>query len=331
MRILIPVLWLGVAAVSSAHHAAGAVYDVNSVSEIEGTVIDVSWRNPHVKMSLQVGDGEESSVWNLEMGAVNTIQRLGVNTGAIVTGDKIRAAGAPAHDGAQRMFVSNILLNDGRELLMLPASPPRWAEQASKQTVISAQDKAKAELAAKGLFRVWTRRLSVPPAIDVTLTDTAREVREQWDPINDNPTLRCERPGMIEAMVTPSPIALEQAGQDIIIRMEEWDQARRVLMANSTTQSAAAPNPLGHSIGRWDAEILHVSTSHINWPYFDDKGTPQSEKVVIEETFTISSDEQHMTWKAVIQDAESLVGSATIIEEYVWIAGEQIKPYDCAL
>ena len=331
MRILIPVLWLGVATVSSAHHAAGAVYDVNSVSEIEGTVITISWRNPHVKMSLQVENGEESVIWNLEAGAVNTIQRLGVNTGAIVTGDKIRAAGAPAHDDARRMFVSNILLSDGRELLMLPASPPRWAEKASKQTVISAQDKVKAELAANGLFRVWTRLLSVPPTIDVTLTDNATEIRDQWDPVNDNPTLRCERPGMIEAMVTPSPISLEQAGEDIIIRMEEWDQQRRVLMADSTTQSIEVPNPLGHSVGRWDGNILHVSTSHINWPYFDDKGTPQSDKVAIEETFTMSVDEQYMTWKAVIQDAENLVGFATIIEEYVWVAGEQIKPYDCAL
>ena len=53
--------------------------------------------------------------------------------------------------------------------------------------------------------------------------------------------------------------------------------------------------------------------------------------MAIEETFTMSGDEQYMTWKAVIVDAENLVGPATIIEEYIWVAGEQIKPYDCAL
>lgn len=327
--------------IASAHHAAGAVYDMANISEVAGEVVAISWRNPHIHMTLRVagqGVNEQGSdvEWNLEAGAINTVSRMGVTTDDIHVGDEIRVAGHLARDGQLSMFVSNALTADGRELFLLPASPRRWPAEALGTSEITAAAAAEAELQADGLFRVWTRLLSVPPLREATLTAKAEAGKSQWDPVADNPTLRCERPGMIEAMVTPSPIALVRDGENVIIQMEEFDQTRTVHMVDlidleNVDPASVDASPLGYSTGVWDSDDLVVNTSRINWPYSDDEGTPQSEAVTIVERFSMHADGMHMTWEGRVTDAENLVGTALIREEYVWVPGEQIKRYDCAL
>ncbi|MGI9259638.1 MAG: DUF6152 family protein, partial [Gammaproteobacteria bacterium] len=78
---------------SQAHHAANAVYDMTSLSELTGEVTTVSWRNPHIRMSLQVETPDGAEIWELEAGAINTVERLGVSTDDIRVGDRIRVAG----------------------------------------------------------------------------------------------------------------------------------------------------------------------------------------------------------------------------------------------
>jgi hypothetical protein len=322
---------IGTSRVALSHHSANTVYDMDNVIEIEGEVLDVSWRNPHIKMTLHVGASGDETIWELEAGAMNTVQRLGVTTDDIHVGDRIRVAGFAGRQRPSSLFVSNALLSDGRELLLLPASPPRWQAASASTSVITDAQAAEANRRAEGLFRVWTRLLSVPPFFDVSLTDEAMARRSRWDPLIDDPTLRCEPPGMVEAMVTPSPTELARDADDIIIRMEEWDQSRRIVMSAPDNQTDVAATPLGFSVGHWDGEVLVVSTNRIDWPYFDDSGTPQSRGVTIEERFSMTADESRMTWRAVIADPENLTEPATIIEEYVWVPGERIRPYNCAL
>ena len=332
MRILTTlVTLLIVSTIVSAHHSAGAVYDMDQTSEIEGEIVDISWSNPHIRMTMRVNESGTEEIWHLEAGALNTVQRLGVATDDINVGDRIRVAGYSSRDGHSSIFVSNALLDDGRELLLLPATQPRWRTDDSGQSVISAADAAEAVRQANGLFRVWTRLLSVPPFREAILTGAAETARNRRNPTVDDPTLRCEQPGMIEAMVTPSPIELILDGTEIVIRMEEWDQTRRIHMGEPNGSTGGELTPLGHSIGYWDDGELVVTTTRISWPYFDDEGTPQSDAVVIVERFRMNPDETLMTWEAIVTDPENLAVPAHVREEYVWVPGEEIKPYDCAL
>ena len=304
---------------------------MDQTSEIEGEIVDISWSNPHIRMTMRVNESGTEEIWHLEAGALNTVQRLGVATDDINVGDRIRVAGYSSRDGHSSIFVSNALLDDGRELLWLPATQPRWRTDDSGQSVISAADAAEAVRQANGLFRVWTRLLSVPPFREAMLTGAAETARNRWNPTIDDPTLRCEKPGMIEAMVTPSPIELTLDGTEIVIRMEEWDQTRRIHIGEPNGAAGGELTPLGYSIGYWDDGELVVTTTRISWPYFDDEGTPQSDAVVIVERFRMNPDETLMTWEAIVTDPENLAIPARVREKYVWVPGEEIKPYDCAL
>lgn len=320
-----------VPSIANSHHSVAHFYDRNNVIEHRGEVISVLWRNPHVRFDTR---DENGNVWSIEMGSVSTLERSGIARQMFQEGDVIRVAGSAGRLAEYALFATNILLPDGREMVMGgDDAKPRWSNRTlvqGQQATISEAAARAAEDSADGLFRVWTRE-TPSVARSVSFTDAAIAARERWDALKDDPTLRCIAPGMIEAMTSPYPIELAQDGEDIIIRMEEWDGRRRIHMNRSAPPENQPASPLGYSVGRWDGDALVVATTRINWPLFDSRGTPQSDQVAMVERFTISDDEQRMTWEVVITDPVNLTEPAVQRMEYEWIPGEEIKRYNCTL
>ena len=74
-----------------------------------------------------------------------------------------------------------------------------------------------------------------------------------------------------------------------------------------------------------------VTTADVDYPFFDDVGTPQSPEAEIVERFTLSGDESRLDWQAVITDPVNFTESVTLNGYWAWVPGEQIKPYVCTL
>ncbi len=75
-----------------------------------------------------------------------------------------------------------------------------------------------------------------------------------------------------------------------------------------------------------------MTTTRINWPFFDDRGTPQADGVEIVERFTISDDETRLDYSAVIVDPATFTEPATMTNgHWRWVPGEKIEPYNCTL
>jgi len=186
---------------------------------------------------------------------------------------------------------------------------------------------------ASGLFRVWVP-VSVPNTgsgrIEFPLTEAAREARANWDPAND-PALQCVPPGMPAAMDNPYPIELEDRGDTIVLRLEEWDGVRTIHMDPDSIEAAPLPSPMGYSVGRWDGDALVVETSAIDYPNFDDLGTPQSESMRLTERFDLDESGDRLHWTAEIVDPLSFTEPVTLEIEWLWIPGNALKSFDCAL
>jgi len=316
-------------AVGLAHHSILGIYARDSVREIEGELADVAWRNPHVLFSVITDDGE---TWRIESAPPGELERFGITRDLLEEGRRYRIAGDPSRRDDNAIFATNILRPDGLELLTYPRSTARWSNrtlQRGRDRVISPAAARAAEEAANGLFRVWAGNLDIE--WDVEPTAAALAARAQWNPARDDPRLRCVAPGMVDAMASPFPIELIDAGDDIVIRMEQWDGVRRVHMASSANAADATPTPMGYSVGHWEDGTLVVTTSKISWPQFDDLGTPQSDAVEMVERFSMSDDERWLSWEAVITDPINLARPATVALRYEWIPGEEIKPYNCTL
>ena len=330
MRLVMVAFWLiALPTMVSAHHSISALFDNETVIEVEGELTRVLWRNPHVRFWVTSADGE---TWEIESQALGLLERHGIMQDLFVEGTVIRATGYAARRMAQSFYATNILLPDRREVLMGRSITPRWSDRTIDFTggpiPIPQAEVAEAQRRADGIFRVW--RISQGQRWTASLTPAAEAAKADWVASRDDPRLRCIAPGMVDSMASPYPIELVRDGGDIVIRMEEWDGIRRIHMGDVGEQGVEA-TLMGYSTGRWEDNTLVVSTNRINWPYFDNDGTPQSEAVEMVERFALSDDEQRMTWEAIITDSINLVEPAVVRQAYEWVPGEEVMEFDCVL
>ena len=79
-------------ALAVAHHST-AFYS-KDVIEVEGELIAVKWRNPHVVWQFKViNDAGDEEIWNMEGASTYPLKRAGVTRDLFVAGDMIKVAG----------------------------------------------------------------------------------------------------------------------------------------------------------------------------------------------------------------------------------------------
>ena len=331
IRWSLPFLAFLLANSTSGHHAFSAFYDTDNVGDLRGELIEIFWINPHAGFRLRTDDGE---VWDVETAPVNRLQRLGLAE-AVGVGDQVTFSGAFSRLGRNEMLATNMTLPGGEEVLLDPGFAGRLglADRVSGSTDEGGPPAAIGGSEPEGIYRVWSRDRS-PSDRDpeLSFTESALAARDAWDPVHDDPALRCIAPGMPVAMDTPFPIAFEEGDGRIILRIEQWDGVRSLHMGTDTTPQAQPSSLMGYSVGRWEGRTLVVETTKISWPYVDEFGTPKSEDYTLTERFTFSEDNTRMTWEATATDPATYTAPAFLGSiGYAWVPGEEIKPYNCTI
>ena len=183
----------------------------------------------------------------------------------------------------------------------------------------------------RGIFRVWSSsgelyQLRSP----YVLTPAAEAARADWEPYTDQLALRCVAPGMPNAILNPYPIEIIDRGDQILIRIEEWEAVRTVDMVSETIPEDASGSLLGYSVGRWeDDRTLVVETGRVDFPYLDDAGTPMSNDARMIERFSLSQDGNELDYEIAVTDSENLVEPVVWVAAWTWIPGNIIRPYEC--
>ena len=318
-----------------AHHSTGGFYDTGTTIEITGTVTEVFWRNPHVGLTIEVeNDAGEAELWEIEGGAWNTVQRRGVTSQTVAIGDMIRVAGNPATRDVKAIWTSHMKVPSGEEFTISDRPyPPRWTEPPSSAPPAISAGAAVAEAeAADGIFRVWSSVRGFGGEIEPpVLTAEAQALKDRWDQAVDDPGLRCDAPGMPNAILNPYPIQFIDEGDRIRLLIEEWDGNRVIYMDPATTPADPPVDRLGHSVGRWEGSTLVVEIDRVSWPYLDAQGTPMSDAVTMVEQFILSDDETRMSYKVSVTDPVYLTAPAVWQRSYAWVPGAEVKPFDCTL
>ena len=315
--------------VADAHHAASGLYDRDGSITVGGRIDSVFWRNPHVRFTLSVPseDGSEQR-WEIEAGSVNSLERMSVTEEVLTPGGFVEVTGLPGRDGGAMAYARSIVSAEG-ELVSLFFTLSALDEHYELERA----DVADESVSATDIFRVWVP-VSVPNTgsgrFDFPLTDGARAARAAWDPAND-PALNCEPPGMPAAMDNPYPIELEDQGDTIVLRLEEWDGVRTIYMAADAANATPEPSPMGYSVGRWEGDSLIVTTTDISYPYFDDLGTTQSESIQITEHFDLDAENDVLNWTGEIVDTATFTEPVVLEIEWRWIPGNARKTYNCAV
>ena len=329
----VPTLAL-VVSITNAHHSF-AIY-TDEIAEIEGELVDIHWGNPHVLLTVHVADSGQDAAWTLETGNPYVLQRRGLPSELFRPGDRIRAVGRIHRAQSAQLWLHNLMLGDGQELLMIAGVESRWNDVAlgGDGGGVPVADAAAQD---RGLFRVWSRPVLRPITYGEGLPYARGPASggAEWLARMDEFAARCESVGMPGVMATPYPIEFRDHGAWIrLVGLANNALIDRTIhMEGAGDTPAPEPGRFGSSTGRRPADNrLEVTTTHIDWPYFDDSlGTPQSDRIETFETFTLSDDQQRLDYEMIVSDPETFTEPATAIETW-WVAlGESLaEPAYCA-
>jgi thiamine monophosphate kinase len=91
------------AASASAHHSFTATYDENQVIEIEGTLVQFMFRNPHSFVHVLAPDENgEMRRWAVEWGGAGVLGRQGLTRNTLKVGDHVIISGNPGRNAIDR-------------------------------------------------------------------------------------------------------------------------------------------------------------------------------------------------------------------------------------
>ncbi len=321
---LTPLLSLG--------HHSNAEYNFGVTEELEGEIVDVSWRNPHVQLTLRTEetDGSEA-IWELEAQDVNSLGRRGLDGSLINVGDIVRVAGNRSTLRPNNMSVSNLLLPNGTEISIRGNPAPRWSTERIGFERTTVQEVLAAAGQGQGLFRVW---MSAGPGgfpAQLPLTTAARAALAAWNPADD-PTMQCISSGMPAAMrlSPPHPIDLVDQGDSIVLRVELFDIVRTIHMDSETDAAEQPAAALGYSVGHWEGSTLVVRTTRVNWPYFDHLGrVPQSDAVEMTERLTVGDGGNQLVYDLTVTDPATFTEPVSGRWTMVWRPDLEVEPFAC--
>ena len=313
-----------------AHHS-GSEYDRTTI-EIQGQLLEVAWQNPHVHFIVRAADPSgKMQTWDIEANSLSILRRTDATPENLKVGDTIKVAGSPSRRAPNRMWAMNILAANGREIVLGPGIKPRWQAAASGSNSTWFEGCTAANKAA-GLFRVWSTKFNEPGGLwrrDYPLTDAAKKSRAAFNPLTDTVAPGCRPKGMPTIMEQPYPMEFVRKGDAILLRLEEYDTVRTIDMAPGAKVDSLPKTLLGRSTRRWEGETLVVTTSRIDWPYFDPSGVPQGPSSSIVERFTPTSDGTRLNYTMTTTDPATFTSPLELSRSWVWRPDETVKPYNC--
>jgi hypothetical protein len=336
LRFLLAFVVMALAGAANAHHSQAGLFDSSKTIEITGIVKAISWRNPHGHITLAVTDDQGKVVdWDAETASISILRNRGVDgEGVINVGDKITIAGASPRRAIPETLATSVLLPTGYEFTFGSANayfPAGKAGKIVKRAALDA-DAEKGRATADGLFRVWSTIMSDPAAFPIfkggyPLTAAGKEGLTKWNP-RDNILLKCGNKGTPLIMITPLPIEFVHQGEDILLKIEEYD-ARRLIHMNPKAAAPAEHTLFGYSRGHWDGTTLVVETDHIAAGYFDHEGTLQSEQIKTVERFAPTAAYDRIDYTLTTTDPVNFEKAFDLQRYFVWKPENTVHAYEC--
>jgi len=315
-------------AAASAHHSFAAVFRMDTVTEIEGRVTDVEWVNPHIKIHVATSDGQS---WEIEAGPVNLLSRMGIEKSMIEVGATIRVRGNPGRRDAHALWVSNILLPNGTELLAAPGAEAHFGSTTVGDATdfFVAGDLKLPDGSERSFFRTWSPLISAfpRPRGAPALTDEGRRAQARYES-GEQAVGDCEVPGMPYAMMSPYPIEIvDQGGGRLLIRGEAYDLTREVYLERPA--SPRDPSPLGLSVARIAGDELVIETNGIDYHSYGDLGPAQSKESRVVERFKLSADGLTLDYEITVTDPVMLAAPWTWGGSFLYREDAKIRPWSC--
>ncbi len=303
---------------ASGHHSE-AGFDTDAVVAFEGTVSRYSWRNPHVYIYVAGTDAAGATVeWEVETGATPIMIRSGWTPDSLAPGEMISVRAHPERvAGRNYVFLMSLEKADGTTLAQHSGDP---------RSIASTKD----------LAGVWKGRgATIDPFYDglngVPLTEKGAAAKAQYNFYTDSPAARCVGPGSPFIVAVGLFVNEIQLGDEtILIRSEFFDSDRMIYMDGREHPENGARTRQGHSIGRWEDDVLVVDTVQFeNLRSGNGGGVPSGAQKHVVERYALSDDGTHIVIDIFLEDPEYLAEPFTATVEWNYAREFELYRYDC--
>jgi hypothetical protein len=318
-------------------HHSDAGLDMESIVTFAGTVTEFNWRNPHVYFTVETTDERGDQVeWALQMGSTITVTRMGWNRESLSIGDRVTVGAHPAQNGRPYALLNSIEKEGG---IVLPTA----FFSTSGEPRLAAPEVTASTSTLEGRWMADASKLvSYPGGFDgffraqLSFTEKGKGAQAAYDELSDeNPESTCvgrPTPGMIVSTgLYPLEIQVDEEEEIIVIRSEFFDEERTVYMDGRGHPPEDGERILtGHSIGRWEGDVLVVDTRNFadhRSPY--QIGVPSGAQKHVVERYRLTEDGTRIVVEFMLEDPEYITQPMTHTRELIYSPHMEMSRFDC--
>lgn len=115
IRMALCSLFLVPAVAAQAHHSYAMFY-MDKMVQLQGSVVRFKWQNPHAFIEVDVPTKGGTERWAIEMTSPNNLANEGWKRTSLKPGDKVTVYVHPLRSGAKGGSYSGVKLSDGATL-----------------------------------------------------------------------------------------------------------------------------------------------------------------------------------------------------------------------
>jgi hypothetical protein len=301
-----------------AHHSNSA-YQVDKIIELNGTVKEWRWMNPHTWLYLTVkgADGKEQE-WAIEGRPPGILGRAGWSNTILKPGEMVTVHASPAKNGGPTGIIARVTKADGTVLGNAPdfnreattdappaAPAPASAPPGGRPSFAGVYYPAQGEGGARPPPPRPPGQPLPPPTRSSPTADGSQgrgpdapkltpDYLAKWNMMAksrisgsyeyDN-IANCLPPGVPAMMSAAYGMEIMQDAQKITFFSEHQDALRRVYLdgRKPSAQVQNDPTYAGYSTGHWEGDTLVVETVALSDKSFIDGSSPHSNKMTVNE------------------------------------------------
>ena len=336
---------LSLSPLALAHHGAGT-FDRDSSVDLSGVLTGVDFVNPHAWVYFDVTDAAGNvESHRCEMRAATVLRRSGWSEDLFVAGEAVRITGRGDRFDPNSCYLSTIEFADGsraerygqligpatqlepaanRPLSLADGRPNLSGDWAPEQLVMTdpeGRGGALVPLSTVAQYAPGEGSIGDPTRAgaggarqystrDAVLTEAGQQAADAFETYSPeyNPRMRCETTSILFDWTFDGPVnRVTQRSDTITFQYGQLGLTRTVHMNLDAHPAPLEPSRAGHSIGRWDGDVLVVDTVGFA-PGVLSPPILNSDQLHIVERFQVETDPVALVREYVAQDPVYFVG-----------------------
>jgi hypothetical protein len=348
---------LGISTAAVAHHGFG-LFDRSKPVTLTGRITRIDFVNPHSYLYFDMtGADGKTLAMRCEMRAATLLRRSGWSQEMFAAGATVTVYGFAHRQDPASCYLEDVTIgnapkrnrNDQFETRKVDVSkrPKRLAsgepnitgDWAQEQYVIAVPPGGGGGLVPKSMIadveagKIAMKDIPASGWGPRPVTYTARgkaeaDAFQMWSP-KDNPRLRCRPTSILLDWVFDGAVnRVTQEKDRIVINYGLYSFERVIHMDSKEHPANVAPSYSGHSIGKWDGDVLVVDTVGFE-PGVIAPPLRNSDKLHVVERFKLDPEKWSLTREYVAEDpvyfTDKYIGSDTVL-----VADVPYEPHPCS-